>query len=60
MQWPAGSYTLVKAKTGCPTGWHEGWRKQDNEDTNNKNELTTGHHFYGISYYKFLLLSSYI
>ncbi|XP_052062373.1 uncharacterized protein LOC127702281 [Mytilus californianus] len=47
VQWPAGSYTLVKSKAGCPSGWHEGWRKQDNEDKNNSNEITNGHHFYG-------------
>ncbi|XP_063443365.1 uncharacterized protein LOC134723749 [Mytilus trossulus] len=47
VQWPSGSYTLVKPKTGCPTGWHEGWRKQDNEDKNNSNELPSEHHFYG-------------
>ncbi|CAG2184482.1 unnamed protein product [Mytilus edulis] len=47
VQWPKGSYTLVKPKAGCPTGWYEGWRKQDNEDKNNKNELSSGHHFCG-------------
>ncbi|XP_071171965.1 uncharacterized protein [Mytilus edulis] len=47
VQWPKGTYTLVKAKAGCPTGWKEGWRQHDNEDSGNKNYITPGHHFYG-------------
>ncbi|KAK3597977.1 hypothetical protein CHS0354_042329 [Potamilus streckersoni] len=34
--WPAGSYGLLKPKTGCPLEqnfhWYEGWRHQDSED----------------------------
>ena len=47
VEWPFGTYTLVKPKSGCPPGWLEGWRKQDNEDIHNRNSLTYGHHFYG-------------
>ncbi|XP_063442712.1 uncharacterized protein LOC134723013 [Mytilus trossulus] len=47
VQWPKGTYTLVKPKYGCPTGWKEGWRKQDNEDHGNSNFITSGHHFFG-------------
>ncbi|XP_048743795.1 uncharacterized protein LOC125657184 [Ostrea edulis] len=49
VKWPRGTYTLVKPKTGCPRGWLEGWRWQDNEDKNNKNQIEDGHHFFGIS-----------
>ncbi|XP_052063522.1 uncharacterized protein LOC127703114 [Mytilus californianus] len=45
--WPKGTYTLVKPKTGCPSRWKEGWRKQDNEDRRNSNSITPGHHFHG-------------
>ncbi|XP_052062824.1 uncharacterized protein LOC127702591 isoform X2 [Mytilus californianus] len=45
--WPQGKYTLVKPKSGCPPGWFEGWRHQDNEDSDNKNSVSNGHHFYG-------------
>ncbi|VDI25369.1 Hypothetical predicted protein [Mytilus galloprovincialis] len=45
--WPKGTYTLVKPKAGCPFGWKEGWRDQDNEDTRICNRITHGHHFYG-------------
>ncbi|XP_048731677.2 uncharacterized protein LOC125648716 [Ostrea edulis] len=48
VKWPEGTYTLVKPKTGCPTGWLEGWRYQDNEDDDNKNQLEDQHHFFGI------------
>ncbi|XP_048743295.1 uncharacterized protein LOC125656753 isoform X1 [Ostrea edulis] len=47
VRWPRGTYTLVKPRTGCPRGWHEGWRHQDNEDSNNKNYLIPRHHFAG-------------
>ncbi|XP_052063525.1 uncharacterized protein LOC127703117 [Mytilus californianus] len=47
VQWPKGSYTLVKPKTGCPSRWREGWRKQDNEDERNSNVMPFGHNFYG-------------
>ncbi|XP_052062376.1 uncharacterized protein LOC127702282 [Mytilus californianus] len=47
VQWPKGTYTLVKPKAGCPAGWKEGWRKQDNEDSRNANFITYGHHFFG-------------
>ncbi|XP_062582886.1 uncharacterized protein LOC134244648, partial [Saccostrea cucullata] len=47
VSWPQGTYTLVKPKSGCPTGWLEGWRLQDNEDSRNRNFITPGHHFEG-------------
>ncbi|XP_061178869.1 uncharacterized protein LOC133187488 [Saccostrea echinata] len=47
VKWPRGTYTLVKPKSGCPPGWLEGWRHQDNEDDDNKNSLADGHHFFG-------------
>ncbi|XP_022296255.1 uncharacterized protein LOC111106032 [Crassostrea virginica] len=47
VEWPFGTYTLVKPNAGCPSGWLEGWRYQDNEDHNNKNKMSYGHHFYG-------------
>lgn len=47
-QWPKGTYTLVKSRAGCPSGWKEGWRYQDNEDNSNNNFITPDHHFYGI------------
>ncbi|XP_076112432.1 uncharacterized protein LOC143080461 isoform X2 [Mytilus galloprovincialis] len=46
-EWPTGTYTLVKPKTGCPTGWKEGSRRQDTENHRNRNFITPGHHFYG-------------
>nr|XP_022296352.1 uncharacterized protein LOC111106113 [Crassostrea virginica] len=47
VEWPFGTYTLVKPKAGCPSGWLEGWRHQDNEDDDNQNRMSYGHHFYG-------------
>lgn len=47
VQWPRGSFTLLKPKVGCPYGWYQGWRKQDNEDYVNRNWISSGHHFYG-------------
>ncbi|XP_063440731.1 uncharacterized protein LOC134721563 [Mytilus trossulus] len=48
VSWPRGKYTLVKPKSGCPSGWVEGWRLQDNEDDKgNINSVSSGHHFYG-------------
>ena len=47
VEWPFGTYTLVKPNAGCPSGWLEGWRYQVNEDHNNKNKMSYGHHFYG-------------
>uniref|UniRef100_A0A8W8LTD8 Apextrin C-terminal domain-containing protein n=1 Tax=Magallana gigas TaxID=29159 RepID=A0A8W8LTD8_MAGGI len=47
VDWPMGTYTLVKPKTGCPPGWMEGWRRQDSEDKDNKNWIAYDHHFYG-------------
>ncbi|XP_048743790.2 uncharacterized protein LOC125657178 isoform X1 [Ostrea edulis] len=49
VKWPRGTYTLVKPKSGCPSGWLQGWRYQDNEDDSNQNRVTYGHHFFGIS-----------
>nr|XP_022296263.1 uncharacterized protein LOC111106039 [Crassostrea virginica] len=46
-EWPFGTYTLVKPKSGCPSGWQEGWRRQDSEDGRNRNSLSFGHHIYG-------------
>ena len=57
VQWPKGTYTLVKPTAGCPSRWKEGWRKQDNEDNDNQNYITPGHHFYGTSLYLLLLLA---
>ncbi|XP_056001799.1 uncharacterized protein LOC130048773 [Ostrea edulis] len=53
VKWPKGTYTLVKPKSGCPSGWLEGWRNQDNEDYVNRNSVTYNadnyqHHFFGI------------
>ncbi|XP_076113191.1 uncharacterized protein LOC143080917 [Mytilus galloprovincialis] len=47
--WPNGRYSLPKPKTGCPSEWAEGWRYQDNEDSNNINSVSPsiGHHFFG-------------
>lgn len=39
--WPAGTYTLPQAKSGCPSGWSSGWRYQDNEDDDNANSYTS-------------------
>ncbi|XP_022298825.2 uncharacterized protein LOC144617945 [Crassostrea virginica] len=47
VQWPFGTYTLVKPKSGCPPGWLEGWRRQDNENSVNRNCISYGHHFFG-------------
>ena len=64
VEWPFGTYTLVKPNAGCPSGWLEGWRYQDNEDHNNKNKMSYGQHFYGeYTRHKkkhFLLYCSYI
>ena len=48
MEWPFGTYTLVKPKSGCPPNWSEGWTKQDDEDSHNRNSLSYGHHFFGM------------
>ncbi|OPL21662.1 hypothetical protein AM593_03994, partial [Mytilus galloprovincialis] len=50
VSWPTGSFSLPKPKSGCPSGWDEGYRFQDNEDNSNNNRVTLGstHHFYGI------------
>ncbi|CAC5419766.1 unnamed protein product [Mytilus coruscus] len=47
--WPSGRYSIPKPKTGCPSGWAEGWRYQDNEDNRNINSVSPnqGHHFFG-------------
>ena len=45
--WPHGTYGLYKPRSGCPKsplGWAEGWRRQDAEDTNNKNYWTPSIH----------------
>ncbi|XP_063442795.1 uncharacterized protein LOC134723086 [Mytilus trossulus] len=49
VSWPSGRYSLPKPKSGCPSGWAEGWRYQDNEDSNNVNSVTPSisHHFFG-------------
>ncbi|CAG2230279.1 unnamed protein product [Mytilus edulis] len=49
VSWPSGRLSIPKPKSGCPSGWSEGWRYQDNEDTNNHNIITlsVSHHFYG-------------
>ncbi|XP_048731678.2 uncharacterized protein LOC125648717 [Ostrea edulis] len=49
VKWPAGTYTLIKPDTGCPSNWLEGWRFQDNENDNNKNRIDREHHFFGIT-----------
>ncbi|XP_048739159.2 uncharacterized protein LOC125653630 [Ostrea edulis] len=49
VKWPQGTYTLVKPVTGCPPGWLEGWRFQDNENDYNANYINRNpHHYYGI------------
>lgn len=49
VEWPFGTYTLVKPISGCPPGWWEGWTFQDNEDSHNSNQMPIGgHHFAGI------------
>lgn len=48
MEWPFGTYTLVKPKSGCPPDWLEGWRYQDTEDFTANNRITPSHHFAGI------------
>lgn len=48
--WPHGTYGLYKPRSGCPMsplGWAEGWRRQDAEDTNNKNYWTPSIHLAG-------------
>ena len=57
VQWPFGTYTLVKPKSGCPPGWLEGWRRQDNENSVNRNCISYGHHFFGISIPPFQFVS---
>ncbi|CAG2214848.1 unnamed protein product [Mytilus edulis] len=49
LSWPYGKYSIPKPQAGCPLGWSEGWRYQDNEDNHNINSVTlsTGYHFYG-------------
>ncbi|XP_052059669.1 uncharacterized protein LOC127700292 [Mytilus californianus] len=48
VSWPSGSYSLPKSQSGCPLGWAEGCRYQDNEDTHNVNDVRYNHHFNGI------------
>lgn len=48
VEWPLGTYTLVKPRSGCPLKWWEGWAKQDSEDSNNQNSMSYGHHFDGM------------
>lgn len=47
VDWPIGTYTLVKPRSGCPPDWMEGWTDQDNEDSHNSNSMSYGHHFAG-------------
>lgn len=54
MEWPFGTYTLIKPKSGCPSNWSEGWTKEDNEDRHNRNSLAYGHHFFGMHNHYFL------
>ncbi|CAG2214856.1 unnamed protein product [Mytilus edulis] len=48
VSWPRGRYSLPTSKSGCPLGWAEGCRYQDNEDIHNVNDVSYNHHFYGI------------
>lgn len=47
VEWPFGTYTLVKPKSGCPANWMEGWRFQDNEDSRSDNGIPYDYHFAG-------------
>ncbi|CAG2230280.1 unnamed protein product [Mytilus edulis] len=49
VSWPYGRFSIPKPKTGCPSGWSEGWRYQDNEDDIIINIVifSESHHFYG-------------
>lgn len=49
VSWPNGRYSLPKPIDGCPLGWEEGCRYQDNEDNNNINSVypNRGYHFFG-------------
>ncbi|XP_071172453.1 uncharacterized protein [Mytilus edulis] len=49
ISWPNGRYSLPKPIDGCPLGWEEGCRYQDNEDNNNINSVypNRGYHFFG-------------
>ncbi|KAJ7390106.1 hypothetical protein OS493_027138 [Desmophyllum pertusum] len=35
--WPLGTYGLPMPKLGCPSGWHEGTRLHDTEDSRSRN-----------------------
>ncbi|CAC5419765.1 unnamed protein product [Mytilus coruscus] len=48
VSWPSGRYSFPKSQSGCPLGWAEGCRYQDNEDTHNVNDVSYNHHFDGI------------
>ncbi|XP_067676943.1 uncharacterized protein [Haliotis asinina] len=48
--WPLGTYGLMQAKTGCPTGgasWAEGWRYEDLENTLTLNHASGNIHLRG-------------
>ena len=44
--WPDGTYSLPKARSGCPSGgsqfiWQSGWRYHDNQDGFNNNQFSS-------------------
>ncbi|XP_041452750.1 uncharacterized protein LOC121405848 [Lytechinus variegatus] len=45
--WPDGTYGLPKPVTGCPLGWHDGYRYHDTEDDDSNNYWSSPLHLYG-------------
>ncbi|XP_041462167.1 uncharacterized protein LOC121413420 [Lytechinus variegatus] len=48
--WPSGTYGLPKPLTGCPSGWVDGRRKHDTEDTSPNNNWSDPLNLAGYQY----------
>nr|XP_054774222.1 uncharacterized protein LOC129282359 [Lytechinus pictus] len=45
--WPDGTYGLPKPTSGCPDGWHDGYRYHDTEDDDSNNYWSNPLHLEG-------------
>ncbi|XP_786957.3 uncharacterized protein LOC581886 [Strongylocentrotus purpuratus] len=45
--WPDGTYGLPKSLAGCPSGWEEGYRYHDTEDSGSNNQWSDPLHLAG-------------
>ena len=45
--WPDGTYGLPKSLAGCPSGWEEGYRYHDTDDSHSNNQWSDPIHLAG-------------